>query len=81
MIGEGLSPDEAVERVGAVVEGYYATCAAKLLADRTGIEMPITNESYKILYEGKNPRDAINNLMTRGKKCEIEESWMEHITW
>lgn len=81
MIGEGVSPDEAVKRVGAVVEGYYATRAGKMLAEQTGIEMPITSQAYQVLYEGKSPRDAIFELMTRGKKSETEESWMEHITW
>lgn len=79
MIGEGVSPEEAVERVGAVVEGYYATSAGKILADKTGIEMPITEQAYKILYEGKTPESAIADLMGRDKKCEDEESWMENV--
>ncbi len=80
MIGEGISPEEAVERVGAVVEGYYATNAGKILADKTGIEMPITEQAYKILYDGKTPESAIAELMTRDKKCEDEGSWMENVT-
>lgn len=80
MIGEGVSPQEAVERVGAVVEGYYATNAGKLLADKAGVEMPITEQAYKILYEGKSPETAISELMTRNRKCENEGSWMEDVT-
>lgn len=81
MIGEGATPEEAIERVGAVVEGYYATRAGKLLADKTGIEMPITEQAYEILYNGKSPEDAMTDLMLRSKKSETEESWMEHIKW
>lgn len=81
LIGEGVSPDEAVKKIGAVVEGYYATQAGMLLAQKTGIEMPITQQAYRVLYEGKSPHDAIKTLMQRGKKSETEEVWMKHIQW
>ena len=73
--GQGLIP-EAVKEIGAVVEGYYAAATAKTLADKTGVEMPITEAAYQVLYHGKDPRAVITELMTRAKKHEIEESWV-----
>lgn len=81
LIGEGASPDAAVERVGAVVEGYYATKAGKLLSEKEGVEMPITSKVYDILYNGASPKIAIRDLMQRNKKSESEEVWMKHIGW
>lgn len=81
LIGEGTSPKEAVEKIGAVVEGYYATQTGMMLAEKAGIEMPITQAAYDILYNGKSPRDMMQSLMTRGKKSETEEVWMKHIKW
>lgn len=76
LIGQGKSVQEAMDEVGAVVEGYYAAEAAKLLADSIGVEMPICQESYSVLYGGKDPRTVLVELMTRSKKNEIEESWI-----
>lgn len=69
LIGRGISTDEARKAVGTV-EGYFATEAAKRLADKYQVEMPITNECYKVLYEGMDARLAIKNLMNRDKKAE-----------
>lgn len=76
LIGKGTPVPEAVKEIGAVVEGYYAAATAKALADKTGVEMPITEAAYQVLYHGKNPREVITDLMTRAKKHEIEESWV-----
>ena len=81
LIGEGVSPKEAVAKIGAVVEGYYATQTGMMLARKAGIEMPITQAAYDILYNGKSPHDMMRALMTRGKKSETEEVWMTHIKW
>lgn len=70
LIGQGKSFDEAVEEVGMVVEGVYSAKAAKALSERYGVEMPIVNEVCDILFNGKNPADAISNLMLRDKKSE-----------
>lgn len=70
LIGQGVAPDEAVKQIGAVVEGYYATWAGKQLAEKTGIEMPITEQSYQVLYCGKDPRVAVTELMNRPEKSE-----------
>ena len=74
LIGKGLGVSEAMETVGAVVEGYYAANSAHQLAAKIGIEMPIVEEAYAVLYEGKDPADTIGSLMRRGKKHEFEEA-------
>lgn len=76
LIGQGKSPEEAVKEIGAVVEGYYATATAKALADKTGVEMPITEAAYQVLYHGKDARQVVMELMTRARKHEIEDSWV-----
>lgn len=77
LIGQGVPVREAMERVGAVVEGYYAADSAHRLAVRTGVEMPISTEAYAVLYEGKDPAEAIRALMCRQRKQEFEDaSWM-----
>ena len=56
---------------GMVAEGIFTTTAALGLARARGIEMPITEQMYAILHEGKAPRTAIYELMTRSSKSEI----------
>jgi glycerol-3-phosphate dehydrogenase (NAD(P)+) len=73
-IGKGMSVKEAMEAVGAVVEGYYAAKSAVELADKTGAPMPIIREAYKILYEDKSPESVIAELMSRPKRSEHEIS-------
>ena len=79
LIGEGLSPQDAMRKTGAVVEGYYAAKAAKELAGRMDIDMPICMEAYKVLYENKPPLEAIRDLMGRSRKSEQTtgaETWV-----
>ena len=76
LIGKGTPVEEAVKEIGMVVEGYYAAARAKTLADKLGVEMPITNAAYQVLYEGKDPRAAVTELMTRDKKPENLGSWV-----
>lgn len=76
LIGKGMPVEEAIREIGAVVEGYYAAATAKRLADQYGVEMPITEAAYAVLYEGKEPRKVILELMTRAKKHETEENWL-----
>ncbi len=72
LIGEGLAPDMAVDKIGMVVEGFYTTEAAFKLAEKYGVEMPITNQIYHVLKEGADAKAAVINLMTRQKKHEAE---------
>ena len=76
LIGKGMEPAQAVKEIGAVVEGYYAAANAKALAEKLEVEMPIAAAAYEVLYEGKDPRDVLVELMTRAKKHEIEDSWV-----
>ncbi|GAB6109310.1 NAD(P)H-dependent glycerol-3-phosphate dehydrogenase [Fusibacter bizertensis] len=73
MLGEGMTLSEAIENVGMVVEGAYTVKAAYILMKKHGLEMPITNELYQVLYENKNAREAVNQLMTRQRKHELDE--------
>ena len=65
-----------MKEIGAVVEGYYAAANAKTLADKLGVEMPIATAAYEVLYHGKDPTVVLQELMTREKKHEIEDSWV-----
>lgn len=77
LIGQGLSADEAADRVGMVVEGISATKAAYQLAKKKGIEMPIVEQLYGIIWEKKDIRDALKNLMGRAQRHESETVWLE----
>ncbi|MBO5744214.1 MAG: glycerol-3-phosphate dehydrogenase, partial [Clostridia bacterium] len=55
-----------------VVEGINALPAAMSLARKYGVEMPITETAYEVVFNGKNPKDAVLSLMTRDKKAEAE---------
>lgn len=72
MIGEGLSPKTAMEKVGMIVEGVFTCSAAYELAKKYGVEMPIVENIYKILNEEVAAGEAVNILMTRQKKHETE---------
>lgn len=71
LIGQGKSVQQALEEVNMVVEGVATTKPAYELARKLGISMPITNEAYSILFEGKDPRVAVVDLMSRDKKTEM----------
>ena len=76
LIGKGMEPAQAVKEIGAVVEGYYAAANAKALAEKLEVEMPIATAAYEVLYHGKDPTVVLQELMTRAKKHEIEDSWV-----
>lgn len=77
LIGQGVPVRQAMEQVGAVVEGYYAAKSAYELSRKVGVEMPISREAYAVLYEGKAPAETIRTLMRRDKKHEFEDAgWL-----
>ena len=76
LIGQGTPAAEAVKEIGAVVEGYYAAATARALAQKAGVEMPITEAAYQVLYGGRDTRAVIKELMTRARKHELEDSWV-----
>jgi len=69
-IASGMSIDEAKQEIQQVVEGVLAAEAVKEVADELGIEMPISHQIYRILYEGAEPREAVGALMSRELKPE-----------
>jgi len=69
LIGQGVSPEEAVERVGTV-EGYYCCKATYELSRKINVEMPITEQLYKVLFMGGNPKEALDELMERPQVYE-----------
>ena len=66
----GKTVEEAQQEIQQVVEGVLAAQAVKEVADELGIEMPICEQVYKILYEGTSPQEALQSLMTRQLKPE-----------
>ncbi|MFL4558095.1 NAD(P)H-dependent glycerol-3-phosphate dehydrogenase [Yersinia kristensenii] len=70
MLGQGLGVQEAQDKIGQVVEGYRNTKEVLALAQRYGVEMPITEQIYQVLYSHKNAREAALTLLGRTKKDE-----------
>ena len=70
LIGQGYTLDEAVKKVGMVVEGVNALKSALEMSERYGVELPIINAVYQTLYCGVKPVDAVNALMGRAKRAE-----------
>ena len=77
LIGKGEDVQTAMKEVGAVVEGYYAAKSAYELGRKMHIDMPITEAAYKVLYEGADARQAVQQLLTRQRKSESENpGWL-----
>ena len=70
LIGQGKSMQEAMDEVKMVVEGVYSTKAAIKLAKKYGVDLPIIEQVNAVLFEGKNPGEAVKDLMLRDKKIE-----------
>lgn len=70
-IGKGFKLHEILLTMTMVAEGVETTRSARDLARQVGVEMPITSEIYKVLFEGKSPRVAVEDLMGRSLKAEI----------
>jgi len=71
-LAAGKTVEEAQEEIQQVVEGVKAAKAVHEVAEKLGIEMPIVNQVYRILYEGVTPREAVEALMSRELKPESE---------
>jgi glycerol-3-phosphate dehydrogenase (NAD(P)+) len=69
-LGKGRALNDIVSTTRMIAEGVGTTAATRELARRAGIEMPITEQMYAVLYEGRAPRDAIRELMERRQKSE-----------
>lgn len=75
LIGQGVPPAEAIAKVGTV-EGYLAVAAARRLAEKYGVELPITEQCYRICYEGLPPKEALAALMQRPRNYETDRNWL-----
>ncbi|WP_416149699.1 NAD(P)H-dependent glycerol-3-phosphate dehydrogenase [Salipaludibacillus sp. HK11] len=73
MLGKGRSVTDVQNEMGMVVEGIRTTKAAYQLVLETGVEMPITEELYQVLFHNKSSKDAVTELMGRVKKHEVED--------
>lgn len=71
LIGKGMSLEEALKEIGMVVEGVKACRAFYQLKEKIGISMPITDGLYKGLFESKNAKSIVDELMNRDKKSEL----------
>ncbi|MBR2491794.1 MAG: NAD(P)-dependent glycerol-3-phosphate dehydrogenase [Ruminiclostridium sp.] len=76
LIGQGMPVQDAIQSIGAVVEGYYAVDSACELAASVGVEMPIAQAAYQVLYQGRPPQEVVTELMHRKKSHEVEEGWI-----
>lgn len=71
LIGKGMPPDQAKERIGAVVEGAYSCVSAMQLARDFQMQIPITEAVYQVIYEKLPPLEAVKQLMLRAPKEEL----------
>jgi glycerol-3-phosphate dehydrogenase (NAD(P)+) len=67
-----MNIQEITEGMTMVAEGIRTARSAYELAKKTEVDMPIANQVYQILYEGKNPNEAVKDLMGRELKVELE---------
>jgi glycerol-3-phosphate dehydrogenase (NAD(P)+) len=73
-IGQGMNIQEITAGMNMVAEGVRTARSAYELSKKMGVEMPITAQVYQILYEEKNPIEAVKDLMGRELKVELEHS-------
>jgi glycerol-3-phosphate dehydrogenase (NAD(P)+) len=73
-IGKGRPLREILDSMEMVAEGVNTTDSGNDLARRTGVEMPITEQVHGVLFAGKDPREAVNDLMTRDPKSESADT-------
>ncbi|WP_409293364.1 NAD(P)H-dependent glycerol-3-phosphate dehydrogenase [Peribacillus sp. SCS-37] len=73
MLGKGQKLEEVLQNMGMVVEGVRTTKAAYQLAEKYQVSMPITKALYHVLFDGTEVRDAVDHLMNRMKKHEMED--------
>lgn len=73
LIGQGESLEDAISKIGMVVEGIRTTKSAYELSEKHGVIMPITEEIFQVLYSEKDVKNSVVNLMLRDKKHEMED--------
>lgn len=70
LLGQGVPVEDAIRQIGQVVEGFRNAKEVYNLASRVGVEMPITEQIYQVLYQQKDPRAAALDLLGREKREE-----------
>ncbi len=80
LLGQGFTLPAALEKVGMVVEGVKTTPSAIALAQKVGVHLPIAESLYQVLFEDKDPLDAVRDLMQRMRRHEMEEYVQESST-
>ncbi len=76
LIGEGMTAENAIDAVGKTVEGYHCAKIVHKLAKIYGVDMPITEQCYRVLYKGVSVNDAVMALMERPTKHERAASFL-----
>jgi glycerol-3-phosphate dehydrogenase (NAD(P)+) len=79
MLGQGKPLQEVLDSMGMVVEGIRTTQAAYAISAQMNVQMPITDQIYHVLFQGRSPRTAVEALMGRDRKTEMEAISQE--TW
>ncbi|SJM96570.1 NAD(P)H-dependent glycerol-3-phosphate dehydrogenase [Crenothrix polyspora] len=72
-LGQGKNKDDIIKEIGQEIEGISAAKETHLLALKYGIDMPITEQTYKVLYEQLAPQTAVQNLLSREPKSEASD--------
>ncbi len=70
LLGQGYTMEEAMREVNMVVEGVYSAKAAMRLSEKYQVELPIIDQVNKILFENKDPKEAVSELMLRDSRQE-----------
>ncbi|WP_077621723.1 NAD(P)H-dependent glycerol-3-phosphate dehydrogenase [Sediminibacillus massiliensis] len=73
LLGQNYKLPDVLDQMGMVVEGVRTTRAAHQLADKQGIDMPITDGLYRILFEEAKPKDVVDQLMNRDRRQEMDD--------
>ena len=77
LIGQGKTYQQAMDEVQQIVEGVYSAKAAMKLAEKYQVQLPIITQVNQVLFEGKDPAQAVKELMLRDKKSEVSvASWV-----
>ncbi len=70
-LGQGQSIENILKETSMIAEGVKTTSSAYAMAEKYKVDMPITNQVYKVLYEGLDPKDAVNELLKRPPRQEL----------
>lgn len=77
LLGQGVPVRQALSAVGGAVEGYYAAASVRALAQSVGVDMPIVEAAWQVLYNGVSPETVVQKLLLRDRRPESEDAgWM-----